>query len=168
MPEFHPSDGDDFLSTALKRAANQSGRQVLPLPVEEIEARGTRRRRATLALAAACAVCVLSGASALAALNLTSSEQPPARPVPSLTPPSSPSGPLSHSSRFASPSPPTTAAEVSSGSPAGGVPSGTPSFSDGTASPFTTPPPIASGIGSGPSVMTSPGSGASVSSAPAG
>ncbi|MCL7380778.1 hypothetical protein [Streptomyces sp. 35G-GA-8] len=166
MPEFHPSGGEDPLSAALKHAATQSGRQVLPLPVEEIEARGTRRRRATLALAAACAVCVLSGASALAALNLTA-EQPPARPVPSLTPPPSLSGTPSSRSRFASPSAPTTSAEVSSGSAVGGVPSGTPSFSSGTASPFTTPP-FGSGIGSGPSVMTSPGSGADISSAPAG
>ncbi|MFE7570246.1 hypothetical protein ACFU76_25310 [Streptomyces sp. NPDC057539] len=155
MPEFHPSDGEDPLSAALKHAATQSGRQVLPLPVEEIEARGTRRRRATLALAAACAVCVLSGASALAVLNLTS-EQPPARPVPSLTPPSSPSGASSDRSRFASPSAPTTSAEVSSGSPVGAVPTGTPSFSFGTASPFSTPP-SDSGTGSGANISASAG-----------
>ncbi|MFE4538838.1 hypothetical protein ACFRKB_27845 [Streptomyces scopuliridis] len=161
MPEFHRSGGEDPLSAALKHAADRGGRQVLPLPVEEIEARGTRRRRTTLALTAACAVCVLSGASAVAALNLTS-EQPPARPVPSISPSqsASPSSPLSTRSQFASPSLPTASAETSNGSPGGGVPSGSPSRSpappgpgpgsgSGSASPsitpsLTVPPPGAS------------------------
>ncbi|PVE10680.1 hypothetical protein [Streptomyces scopuliridis] len=142
MPEFHRSGGEDPLSAALKHAADRGGRQVLPLPVEEIEARGTRRRRTTLALAAACAVCVLSGASAVAALNLTS-EQPPARPVPSVTPSqsASPSNPLPTRSQFASPSRLTTSVEVSTGSPGGGVPSGTPSIT-----PSLTVPPSGAGI----------------------
>ncbi|WP_326611859.1 hypothetical protein OG949_22655 [Streptomyces scopuliridis] len=157
MPEFHRSGGEDPLSAALKHAADRGGRQVLPLPVEEIEARGTRRRRTTLALAAACAVCVLSGASAVAALNLTS-EQPPARPVPSVTPSqsASPSSPLPTRSQFASPSRLTTSVEVSTGSLGGGVPSGSASYS---------PAPPGSGSGSlsiTPS-LTVPPSGASIS-----
>ncbi|MFE9886358.1 hypothetical protein [Streptomyces scopuliridis] len=142
MPEFHRSGGEDPLSAALKHAADRGGRQVLPLPVEEIEARGTRRRRTTLAFAAACAVCVLSGASAVAALNLTS-EQPPARPVPSVTPSqsASPSSPLPTRNQFSSPSRLTTSVEASTGSPGGGVPSGTPSIT-----PSLTVPPSGAGI----------------------
>ncbi|MFJ9028966.1 hypothetical protein ACIRQP_10650 [Streptomyces sp. NPDC102274] len=166
MPEFHRSGGEDPLSAALKHAADQSGRRVVPLPVEEIEARGTRRRRTVLALAAACAVCVLSGASAVAALNLTS-EQPPARPVPSVTPSrfSSPPSPLPTTGQFSSPSGATTSAEASTGSPGGGVPSGSASYSPAPpasgspsgASPFTTPTFGQGGLG--PSVTVSPSRG---------
>ncbi|MFD7314268.1 hypothetical protein [Streptomyces sp. NPDC059883] len=162
MPEFHRRGGEDPLEdrlpAALKQAADRSGRRVSPLPVEEIEARGTRRRRTTLALAAGCAVCVLSGASAVAALNLTS-EQPPARPVPSVTPsqPVSPSGPPPSRTPFATPS--TSAAYPPAPPGAGsGSPSGAPTF---------TPPPFGRGTGPGPSASMPPGSGASTSRPPA-
>ncbi|MEU0280273.1 hypothetical protein [Streptomyces sp. NPDC006195] len=173
MPEFHRSGGEDPLedplSAALKDAADQGGRRVSPLPVEEIEARGTRRRRTTLALAAACAVCVLSGASAVAALNLTS-EQPPARPVPSVTssPSVSPSSPPPPRTSSATPSGPSTFAVAPTGSPfGGGESSPVPGAGSADGAPTLTPPPIGQGTGLGPSVTVSPGSSASTSRPPA-
>ncbi|MBD0746514.1 hypothetical protein [Streptomyces sp. CBMA152] len=97
--DSRPGDGperDPALARALKRAADDGGRRVLPQPPAKVAERGLRRRRRNLAATAACVVCVVAGTGAVAAVRLQSG--------PDATVPANPSTPTRRVSE--SPAPP--------------------------------------------------------------
>ncbi|MFD9795342.1 hypothetical protein ACFWXK_30825 [Streptomyces sp. NPDC059070] len=106
--------GDPELARALKRAADEGGRRIVPEPAARVAERGLRRRRRTLAATAACVVCVVAGTGALAALRLQgdSGVSVPANPP---SPSGTPTGSPSYGTPSRSPSDPRTPSPGGSG-----------------------------------------------------